>query len=372
MARKLNKKFVAAAVVTATVGAGGVGALWYLKHPSVANLEARGDKAWAANDYKMAVNYYGRAAQHAGNDIPLQVKLIDAYEYVVQGDREMYRNLRQIMAAALSNDPRSVPVLQRMIVHERNDVHADVVVASVQTLSQPHRLDRLVDPEPTLLGVPDPFTTVVVDEAHHSTAPTYVAVLTAVRAGEPDGPLLVGVTATPDRGDRRGLDDVYDEVVAHYDTLWGIRNGYLCDVRAVQVAVSGTPAAAAAMFVAAWNEHGAGRPTLVFAPTVALAHWYAAAFMDDGTAAVAVDQTTPMTERMALIRQLERGELHVLVNCEVFTEGTDIPCVACIGMARSWRPSSTTWGPTPISISSRGALGWCRTACPILRRSRSP
>lgn len=147
MARKLNKKFVAAAVVTATVGAGGVGALWYLKHPSVANLEARGDKAWAANDYKMAVNYYGRAAQHAGNDIPLQVKLIDAYEYVVQGDREMYRNLRQIMAAALSNDPRSVPVLQRMIVHERNDVHANPADnASVRLLAE--NAGRLVQLDP--------------------------------------------------------------------------------------------------------------------------------------------------------------------------------------------------------------------------------
>ena len=125
MARKLNKKFVAGAVATVVVGAGGVGTLWFLRHPSVAKLEARGDVEDAAGDYHSAANDYGRASSQRPNDIPLQVKYLDAYDYAVQGDSQLYRNLRQMQAMILHNDPRSVPTLERVLVHVRNDVKAN-------------------------------------------------------------------------------------------------------------------------------------------------------------------------------------------------------------------------------------------------------
>jgi superfamily II DNA or RNA helicase len=67
---------------------------------------------------------------------------------------------------------------------------AQTVVASVQTLSRRTRLTRLV---------PD-FQTIVIDEAHHTPAPTYRPILEYCRAWHPDGPLVVGVTATPNGG----------------------------------------------------------------------------------------------------------------------------------------------------------------------------
>jgi superfamily II DNA or RNA helicase len=85
-----------------------------------------------------------------------------------------------------------------VIKAERDEITAPVVVASVQTLARSHRLGRLA---------PD-FTTVVVDEAHHASAESYRRILRHVRAWEPDGPLVLGVTATPERHDKQSLTTV--------------------------------------------------------------------------------------------------------------------------------------------------------------------
>jgi len=86
---------------------------------------------------------------------------------------------------------------------DRDESTAPTVVASVQTLSRRERLTRLV---------PD-FHTIVIDEAHHAPAATYRRILTYCRAGQTDGPLVVGVTATPERGDRQSLRAVFDGIV---------------------------------------------------------------------------------------------------------------------------------------------------------------
>src|SRR5712664_2484846 len=86
-----------------------------------------------------------------------------------------------------------------LIVQAAHDEHtAPTGVASVQTLSRRTRLTRVV---------PD-FHTIVIDEAHHAPAPTYRRILEYCRAWRPDGPLVVGVTATPARGDRQSLRPV--------------------------------------------------------------------------------------------------------------------------------------------------------------------
>jgi superfamily II DNA or RNA helicase len=96
------------------------------------------------------------------------------------------------------------PTLPLGIVQATHDEHtAPTVVASVQTLSRRPRLTRLV---------PD-FQTIVIDEAHHAPAPTYRRILDYCRAWHPDGPLVVGVTATPERGDHHSLRQVFDRIV---------------------------------------------------------------------------------------------------------------------------------------------------------------
>jgi ATP-dependent helicase IRC3 len=96
------------------------------------------------------------------------------------------------------------PTLALGVVQAERDEHtAPVVVASVQTLSRRTRLTRLV---------PD-FQTIVIDEAHHAPAPTYRRILEYCRAWRADGPLVVGVTATPERGDHHSLRPVFDRIV---------------------------------------------------------------------------------------------------------------------------------------------------------------
>src|SRR6266566_3314665 len=118
------------------------------------------------------------------------------------------------------------PTLPLGIVQaERDELTAPTVVASVQTLSRRPRLARLV---------PD-FRTIVIDEAHHAPAPSYRRILAYCHAWRPDGPLVVGVTATPARGDRQSLRQVFDGIVYQKTLVEMMQAGYLDDLRAMQV-----------------------------------------------------------------------------------------------------------------------------------------
>jgi superfamily II DNA or RNA helicase len=279
---------------------------------------------------------------------------------------------------------------------ERNEVRAHVVVASVQTLARPRRLAQLCaawDDPSILLKPAEPFDLVVVDEAHHTAADSYRGILDALRAGQPGcrcgedherlatpdevdagyelgvaydpcprtdpGPLLLGVTATPDRGDGKGLDDLYDEITFNFDLLWGIRAGYLADLRGRRVTMdhldlSGVAvrrgdfdqgqagkameaADAPRQIVAAWQAEAADRRTLVFTPTVELARLVAEAYRHAGVAADYVHGGTPLDDRRRLLADYQAGTLQVLANCAVLTEGFDAPRTDCVVVARPTR-----------------------------------
>lgn len=244
----------------------------------------------------------------------------------------------------------------------QDEVHSHVVVASVQTLARQARLARLTrpfGPDAGLLGRTDPFGLVVIDEAHHAAADSYGRVIAALDAGQPHGPLLFGVTATPDRGDGKGLDDLFDEIVFSYDILWGIRSGYLADLRGLAVRIDTLDmgdvkvsrgdyevgaagraleaAGAPARIVEAWRQHAPDRRTLVFTPTVATAEHIAAEFVAAGVPAAFVSGETPLDRRRDLLRRFGTGEIQVLANCAVLTEGFDEPRVDCVIIARPTR-----------------------------------
>jgi len=244
-----------------------------------------------------------------------------------------------------------------------NQIAAHVVVASIQTLARAKRLQQLVAPSAMAFAFAPakPFGLVVVDEAHHARADSYTRVLEALGAGQPDGPLLLGVTATPDRGDGHGLDGIFDEIVFTYDLQWGIRQSYLSDLRGVRVALdidlrkvkikrgdydagqTGSlmqAAGAPTLIVKAWLEHAADRRTLVFTPTVDLADTVRAAFVDAGINAGWVHGTMDTTERQRVLRDYSAGRLQVLVNCAVLTEGYDEPRTDCIVVARPTKSRS--------------------------------
>lgn len=228
----------------------------------------------------------------------------------------------------------------------RDDWWAPTVVASVPTIRTGKRLARIAS---------RPYAIVVTDEAHHSAAASYRAIYDALGIGRPGGPLLVGVTATPDRGDGKGLDDLFDEIVYQIGIEELIRDGYLCDIRARRVmlavdldAVKRTggdfsEAALQDAMVAAdqpWHtaqaviDHASDRKSIVFVAGVELAHETAAEIAGIGLPAEVVHGEMPALDRRAVLARLRSGATRCVVNCMVLTEGFDEPSVDCVVIAR--------------------------------------
>jgi ATP-dependent helicase IRC3 len=233
---------------------------------------------------------------------------------------------------------------------------ADITVASLQSIISKDRL---------LKFDPKRFKLVLVDEAHHIVAPGYLKVLDhlGLRTKQPDSPHLVGVSATFSRFDGLRLGAVIDEIVYHKDYVDMIGEKWLSDVVFTtveskadlsQVRRKGkggsgefdTDALSRAVntvelndiVVRAWFAKAAGRKsTLVFCVDLnhvaALIH----RFRHHGVDARFVTGDTPTRDRAERLEAFKKGEFPVLINCGVFTEGTDIPNIDCIVLARPTR-----------------------------------
>ena len=107
--------------------------------------------------------------------------------------RQAYDKLQEVLSG----------VAVGVVKAQEDDHTAPIVVASVQTLGRAKRMDRITWD----------FATVIVDEAHHAVAATYRRILERTGSFKKSGPLTLGVTATPMRGDRVGLDHVFQKIV---------------------------------------------------------------------------------------------------------------------------------------------------------------
>lgn len=226
-----------------------------------------------------------------------------------------------------------------------NEVHSQIVVASAQTLARQSRLEQLVR---AFAGWPTLF---ISDEAHHDRAESRTR---AINALDPD--LLVGLTATPERGDGLGLDAVYDEIVYHMDMLALMRIGKLArlvglrietdaDLDAVhtrmgefvegELATAVNTEARNRLIVDSWHRHAAERKrTVAFCVNVAHARALRDAFRATGITSEVVLGETPEDERRDILERFHEGEIQVLTNCMVLTEGYDEPAIDCILMTR--------------------------------------
>jgi superfamily II DNA or RNA helicase len=233
---------------------------------------------------------------------------------------------------------------------ERNDVDHDVIVASVQTLSRISRLSQLPQ-----VGL------VIVDECHHASATGYRVVMEwmgCFNQGPQTGfsAVAVGFTATMARGDGRGLGDVWQEVVYRLDILDLIEQGHLADVAGRRVTVDGLTLenvakrggdyaptslsealmSADAMRVTAdaYEKYARDRSGIVFVPNVPAAHEFSEAFLDRGIVALPVYGGMDIRTRHGLIEDFKTGQIQVLINCMVLTEGFDAPIASCAVIAR--------------------------------------
>ena len=188
---------------------------------------------------------------------------------------------------------------------------------------------------------------VLVHNCHHAAAKSYKEVI-----GHFKPRLLLGFTATPNRADGARLNDVFDEIIFKRDLRWGIQHGYLCDILCKRVdigydltavhsrmgdyapgelekAMDGTADAIAQ----AYREHAKGA-TLIFAVSVEQCHQIADRI--EG-AEVITGQTK---DRADVIRRFTAREIPCIVNCMVFTEGTDMPLVETVIIARPTQSDS--------------------------------
>ncbi|OAA61428.1 DEAD/DEAH box helicase [Cordyceps fumosorosea ARSEF 2679] len=230
---------------------------------------------------------------------------------------------------------------------------ADITVASVLSITSRDRLDKF---DPTR------YKLVLVDEAHHIVAAGYLRTLRHFGLDErrAASPALVGVSATFSRFDGLKLGAAIDEIAYHRDYVHMIADRWLTDVVFTTVASSADLAAVRSsafgdfqtgelsrvvnteavndVTVRSWLARAADRrSTLVFCVDLAHVAGLTATFRRRGVDARAVTGDTPRAIRAELLAAFKRGDFPVLVNCGVFTEGTDIPNVDCVVLARPTR-----------------------------------
>ena len=222
---------------------------------------------------------------------------------------------------------------------EQTSLHSlyRVTVGSVQTMQRDKRLAQFP---------PDYFGTIIIDEAHHSITDGYQRVLNHF----PDAKVL-GVTATPDRGDMRNLGEVFDSLAYEYKLTQAIRDGYLCRIMAQTIPLN-LDISAVGMSGGDFAVQGLGsaldpyltqiaaemakvcmrRKTVVFLPLVKTSQKFRDILNAHGFRAAEVNGQSD--DRAQVLADFEAGKYNVLCNSMLLTEGWDCPSVDCVVVLR--------------------------------------
>lgn len=212
-----------------------------------------------------------------------------------------------------------------------------VVVGSVQTLQRTARLERFPR---------DYFGTIIIDEAHHAITDGYRRILDYFGSAK-----VLGVTATPDRGDMRNLGEVFDSLAFEYKLTDAIKEGYLCRIMAQtiplkldisSVTMSGGDYAVGDLgtaldpyleqIAAEMAQRCKGRKTVVFLPLIKTSQKFRGLLNSHGFRAAEVNGQS--TDRKEVLADFDAGKYNVLCNSMLLTEGWDCPSVDCVVVLR--------------------------------------
>ena len=212
-----------------------------------------------------------------------------------------------------------------------------VVVGSVQSLMREKRLGQF--PE-------DYFGTIIIDEAHHCISGSYQKVL-----GHFPEARVLGVTATPDRGDMRNLGEVFDSLAYEYTLPRAIREGYLSPIKAMTIPLkldlsgvalqsgdfkAGDIATALDPYLYQIADEMAKycreRKTVVFLPLVKTSQKFRDILLEKGFRAAEVNGES--RDRAEILADFDQGKYNVLCNSMLLTEGWDCPSVDCVVVLR--------------------------------------
>lgn len=212
-----------------------------------------------------------------------------------------------------------------------------VVVGSVQTLQRTARLERFPQ---------DYFGTIIIDEAHHAITDGYRRILDYF-----SGAKVLGVTATPDRGDMRNLGEVFDSLAFEYKLTDAIKEGYLCKIMAqtiplqldiTSVTMSGGDYAVGDLgtaldpyleqIAAEMARRCKSRKTVVFLPLIKTSQKFRDLLNTYGFRAAEVNGQSD--DRRQVLADFDAGKYNVLCNSMLLTEGWDCPTVDCVVVLR--------------------------------------
>lgn len=212
-----------------------------------------------------------------------------------------------------------------------------VVVGSVQTLQRTARLERFPQ---------DYFGTIIIDEAHHAITDGYRRILDYF-----SGAKVLGVTATPDRGDMRNQGEVFDSLAFEYKLTDAIKEGYLCKIMAqtiplqldiTSVTMSGGDYAVGDLgtaldpyleqIAAEMARRCKSRKTVVFLPLIKTSQKFRDLLNTYGFRAAEVNGQSD--DRRQVLADFDAGKYNVLCNSMLLTEGWDCPSVDCVVVLR--------------------------------------
>lgn len=212
-----------------------------------------------------------------------------------------------------------------------------IVVGSVQTLMREKRLGKFPA---------DYFQTIIIDEAHHCISSSYQKVLQHF----PEANVL-GVTATPDRGDMRNLGTYFESLAYEYTLPKAIKEGYLSPIKALtiplKIDMSGVSVQAGDFkasdigtaldpylhgIAEEMKKYCLDKKTVVFLPLVKTSQKFRDILNDSGFCAAEVNGDSQ--DRAEVLNDFENGKYNVLCNSMLLTEGWDCPSVNCVVVLR--------------------------------------
>ena len=213
------------------------------------------------------------------------------------------------------------------------DSDAPITVGSVQTLMRDSRLDNYKG---------DYFNNVIIDEAHHSLAAGYKKIIEHFQTVE-----LLGVTATPDRGDKKNLAEVYDSIAYEYSLPQAVKDGYLVPIKAQMIPLN-IDLTSVKVSMGDYTDSSLGnaldpyleqiakemservkdRKIVVFLPLIRTSQKFRDLLNQYGFKAAEVNGNSP--DREQILKDFSDGKYNVLCNSMLLTEGWDCPSVDCI------------------------------------------
>jgi len=212
-----------------------------------------------------------------------------------------------------------------------------VTVGSVQSLMRESRLEKFRT---------DWFDTIIIDEAHHVLADSYQRILDHF-----SGAKVLGVTATPDRGDMKNLGSVFESLAYEYSLPRAIKDGYLCPIKAQTIPLKldltgvgiaqgdfkpgdlGTALDPYLFQIAdEMVKYCSNRKTVVFLPLVKTSQKFTEILKSKGFRAAEVNGNSD--DRAEVLEDFDAGKYNVLCNSMLLTEGWDCPSVDCIVVLR--------------------------------------